>query len=118
LRQVFIDTDHFFLEKIIKTTIYHSTANLLNKARKILDFVISFLVGFIGVWLALTRVNVKSIDCKYKEPMVKIAKMYGCNKKISKELKIYSMYKIRNGNYEYIEVIDIIKRLKNDKARA
>ena len=80
-----------------------------------MDFLISFLVGFVGIWVALTFVNTKSIDCEYKEPIVNIAKIYGCNKKISKELKTYSMYKIRNGNYEYVEVIDTIKRLENDK---
>lgn len=81
-----------------------------------MDFLISFLVGFIGIWLASAIVNTKSVDCEYKEPIVNIAKIYGCNKKISKELKVYSMGKIKNGNYEYVEVIDTIKRLENDKA--
>jgi hypothetical protein len=49
--------------------------------------------------------------------MVDIAKMYGSNQKISKELKVYSLDQIKNGNYEYAEVIDMIKRRKNDKTR-
>ena len=49
--------------------------------------------------------------------MVNIAKIYGDNKKICKELKNYSIEQIKNGNYEYVEVIDIIKRNSNDKTR-
>jgi hypothetical protein len=47
--------------------------------------------------------------------MNNIAKIYGSNKKISKELKEYSLHKIRKGNYEYVEVIDTIKRQNNDR---
>jgi len=81
------------------------------------DFLLSFLIGFIGIWLVSSVFVSKPINCKYKEPMVDIAKMYGSNQKISKELKVYSLDQIKNGNYEYAEVIDMIKRRKNDKTR-
>lgn len=55
------------------------------------------------------------MTCKYKEPMIDIAKMYGSNTKICKELKVYSLDQIKKGNYEYAEVIDTIKRHENDK---
>ncbi len=82
-----------------------------------MDFIVSFLIGFVGVWLVshLTFSNYE--NCKLKEPMVDIAKLYGSNEKICKELKQYSLNKIRNGNYEYMEVIDTIKRHSNDKTR-
>lgn len=44
--------------------------------------------------------------------MVDIAKLYGDNKKISKELTKYSLSQIKKGNYEYVEVIDTIKKVK------
>lgn len=50
--------------------------------------------------------------CQYKQSMVDIAKVYGDNKKISKELKNYSLSQIKKGNYEYVEVIDTIKKVK------
>ena len=50
--------------------------------------------------------------------MIEMANTYGNNQKICKELKDYSMKQIKHGNYEYIEVIDTIKRQNNDKTRA
>ena len=50
--------------------------------------------------------------CQYKQSMVDIAKLYGDNKKISKELTKYSLSQIKKGNYEYVEVIDTIKKVK------
>lgn len=44
--------------------------------------------------------------------MINIAKVYGDNEKISKELKKYSLSQIKKGNYEYVEVIDTIKKVK------
>ena len=49
--------------------------------------------------------------------MIEMANTYGNNKKICKELKEYSINQIKHGNYEYIEVIDTIKRQNNDKTR-
>ena len=82
-----------------------------------MDFLLSFLIGFIGIWFVSNTLTSKPMSCKYKDSMVDIAKMYGDNKKISKELKIYSLDQIKNGNYEYAEVIDTIKRRENDKTR-
>jgi len=81
------------------------------------DFLVSFLIGFIGIWLVSNISMSKPMNCMYKEPMVAIAKIYGSNTKISKELTVYSLDQIKNGNYEYAEVIDMIKRRKNDKTR-
>lgn len=49
--------------------------------------------------------------------MIEMANTYGNNQKICKELKDYSINQIKHGNYEYIEVIDTIKRQNNDKTR-
>ena len=49
--------------------------------------------------------------------MIDIAKIYPNNEKICNELKKYSFDKIKNGNFEYVEVIDQIKRQQNDKTR-
>lgn len=81
-----------------------------------MDFVLSFVIGFVGIWVFF-RIHSynNSSPCQYKECMNNIAKIYGSNKKISKELKEYSLHKIRKGNYEYVEVIDTIKRQNNDR---
>ena len=52
-----------------------------------------------------------------KDSIVNIAKVYCDNATIVKELTHFSIGKINEGNHEYIEVIDTIKRHNNDKAR-
>ncbi len=52
-----------------------------------------------------------------KQNMIEMANTYSNNQKICKELKDYSMKQIKHGNYEFIEVIDTIKRQSNDKTR-
>ena len=77
-----------------------------------LDFIVSFLIGFVGIWLMFKFSVINPTRCQYKQSMVDIAKVYGDNKKISKELKNYSLSQIKKGNYEYVEVIDTIKKVK------
>jgi hypothetical protein len=84
-----------------------------------LDILLSFLVGFVGVWLFFRFSIIQPNQCNHKESIVDVAKVYGSNKKICKELKRYSLHQIKKGNYEYVEVIDIIKKRQlNDKIRA
>ena len=52
-----------------------------------------------------------------KQSIIDIAKIYPTNEKICNELKKYSFDKIKNGNFEYVEVIEQIKRHQNDKTR-
>ncbi len=59
----------------------------------------------------------KPTHIENKQTMIEMANTYGNNQKICKELKDYSMKQIKNGNYEFIEVIDTIKRQSNDKTR-
>ncbi len=65
----------------------------------------------------MLRMDFSKPPCPVKESMIGIANTYGTNKKICRELKQYSMNQIKHGNYEYIEVIDTIKRQNNDKTR-
>lgn len=77
-----------------------------------MDFIVSFLIGFVGIWLMFRLNVINPSRCQYKQSMINIAKVYGDNEKISKELKKYSLSQIKKGNYEYVEVIDTIKKVK------
>lgn len=81
-----------------------------------MDIVTAFMVGFVSMWF-MFNYNFKKEPCPVKQSMVDIANTYGNNKKICKELKEYSINQIKNGNYEYFEVIETIKRQTNDKTR-
>jgi hypothetical protein len=86
-----------------------------------MEVIFSFLVGFISVWFITKNslsLPMKSNHCPMKDSIVNIAKVYGDNDAIVKELTHFSIGKIKDGNHEYIEVIDTIKRHNNDKARA
>ena len=83
----------------------------------IVEIISSFLLGFISMWLVLRLDIMKPSKVQIKATMIEMATQYGNNQKICKELKKYSMNQIKNGNYEYVEVIDIIKRQNNDKTR-
>lgn len=52
-----------------------------------------------------------------KESIIGIAKTYPNNDKICNEIKKYSLDKIKNGNFEYVEVIEQIKQQQYDKTR-
>ena len=82
-----------------------------------MEIITAFIIGFGSVWLT-TRLELSKINnCSIKESMIDIAKIYPNNEKICNELKKYSFDKIKNGNFEYVEVIDQIKRQQNDKTR-
>ena len=66
----------------------------------------------------MLRIDFGKPPCPVKESLIDIANNYANNKKICRELKQYSMNQIKNGNYEYIEVFETIKRQNNDKTRA
>ena len=82
-----------------------------------MEIVSSFVLGFVAMWIALRFGIMKPTHVENKETMIEMATTYGTNQKICKEIKDYSMKQIKNGNYEYIEVIDTIKRQNNDKTR-
>ncbi len=81
------------------------------------EIVSSFVLGFVAMWVALRIGIMKPTHIENKETMIEMANTYGNNHKICKELKDYSMKQIQNGNYDFIEVIDTIKRNNNDKTR-
>ncbi len=77
-----------------------------------MEILSSFLLGFVSMWLVLRLDIMKPSKVQIKDTMIEMATQYSNNEKICKELKDYSIKQIKNGNYEYIEVIDIIKRHK------
>jgi hypothetical protein len=79
------------------------------------EVISSFILGFVAMWFALRLDIMKPSNIYTKETMIDMANTFGGNQKICKELKDYSIQQIKNGNYEYIEVIDTIKRQNNDK---
>jgi|APGre2960657404_1045060.scaffolds.fasta_scaffold08550_7 hypothetical protein len=86
-----------------------------------MEMIFSFLIGFVSVWFitkSSLTLSMKPNYCPIKDSIVNIAKTYGTNDKIARELTNFSMNKIKEGNHEYIEVIDTIKRRNHDKARA
>lgn len=83
-----------------------------------MEILTSFLLGFVSMWLVLRLDIMKPSKIQIKDTMIEMATQYGNNQKICKELKDYSIKQIKSGNYEYVEVIDIIKRQNNDQSRA
>ena len=82
-----------------------------------MEVITSFILGFVAMWFALRLDIMKPSHINTKETMIDMANTFGNNQKICKELKEYSINQIKHGNYEYIEVIDTIKRQNNDKTR-
>lgn len=82
-----------------------------------MEIITSFLLGFISMWFVLRLDFMKPKEKQIKDTMIEMATQYGNNQKICKQLKDYSLNQIKNGNYEYVEVIDTIKRQNNDKTR-
>jgi len=81
------------------------------------EIISSFLLGFVSMWLVLRLDIMKPSKVQIKDTMIEMATQYGNNHKICKELKDYSLKQIKIGNYEYVEVIDTLKRNNNDKTR-
>ena len=82
-----------------------------------MEILTSFLLGFVSMWLVLRLDIMKPSKVQIKDTMIEMATQYGNNHKICKELKDYSLKQIKIGNYEYVEVIDTLKRNNNDKTR-
>ncbi len=82
-----------------------------------MEIVSSFVLGFVAMWVALRFGILRPTHIENKQTMIEMANTYGNNQKICKELKDYSLKQIKHGNYEFIEVIDTIKRQSNDKTR-
>lgn len=85
-----------------------------------LELVASFLLGFIATWF-LSRggkdILTKPDVCPKQEAFVKIAEHHGHHKKISRELKEYSLEMIKDGHFEYGDVLQtLMKKEKNDKS--
>ena len=87
--------------------------------RKLLELAISFFVGFVVTWFFIKSENeIQSVKyCPKKETIVRLAEEHGNHKRMMKELKEYSLVQIQQGKYEYIEVLNTLKKKdKNDKA--
>lgn len=82
-----------------------------------MEIITAFIIGFGSVWLTHRLELSKPNNCYMKQSIIDIAKIYPTNEKICNELKKYSFDKIKNGNFEYVEVIEQIKRHQNDKTR-
>jgi hypothetical protein len=80
-----------------------------------MDIILSFLLGFLVSWIFSTKYQNELSGCNLKDCMIEIIHKYDHSKKVCDEVKNYSMEQIFNGNHEYVEVIDTIKRNSNDK---
>jgi hypothetical protein len=79
------------------------------------EILTAFTFGFISMWFAFNIDLSRSQKCPLKNSMIEMAKTYPNNIKMCKEIKKYSFDKIKNGNFEYAEVINEINRQTNDK---
>jgi hypothetical protein len=84
-----------------------------------MEFIIVFLIGFFSYWFLtkddLLRKDLE-IGCPKKESVIRIAEMSGSSK-LDREIKEFSLMKIRDGYYEYEEVLNtLMKKERNDKA--
>ncbi len=80
-----------------------------------MEILSAFIVGFVAMWIA-TRIDyTKSSNLHMKDNMIEVANAFCKNDKICKEIQNYSFDQIKNGSFEYIEVIEKLKQNKNDK---
>ena len=64
------------------------------------------------MWIVI-RIDHSRPQQKYmKQNMIEVANTFSKNEKICKEIQNYSINKIKNGSFEYIEVIETLKRNK------
>lgn len=83
-----------------------------------MEILISFIVGFTITWVFIKSENeIESVKhCPKKEAIVRLAEDHRGHKRMMKEIKEYSLVQIQQGNYEYIDVLTILKKKeKNDK---
>jgi hypothetical protein len=83
------------------------------------EFIVVFLLGFFSFWF-LTRDDFLPVyfqsKCPKKESVVRMAEVCSSSK-LKKEIKEFSLMRIRDGHYEYEEVLStLMKKDKNDKA--
>jgi hypothetical protein len=77
-----------------------------------LDLFFSFIIGFTVTWI-LTKSEIldkPQIVCCLKDTVIKLAEKNKHNSTIKKKLKEFSFIKIQNGNYEYEEVLTVLKK--------
>lgn len=73
-------------------------------------------MGFFITWFFIKPENdPPSIKyCSKKEAIVRLAEEHGSHKKMMKEIKEYSLVQIQQGNYEYIDVLNTLKKKDRD----
>ena len=85
-----------------------------------MDFIVAFLIGFLSYWVLSKGpyVSLKQILCPLKESVFQLAKNCSNESKIlKKEISEYSIRKIGEGHFEYVDVLEtLIKKEKNDKS--
>lgn len=84
-----------------------------------MEIFISFIIGFTITWFFTKPENIiESIEyCPKKETIVRLAEEHRGDKKMMKELKEYSLVRIQQGNYEYVDVLTTLKKKdRNDKS--
>lgn len=87
--------------------------------RIFLEIIISFIVAFTVTWFFIkTEEEIGYVKkCPHKEAILRLAEVHNTDKKITKELKEYSLIQIQQGNYEYADVLTILKKKeRNDKS--
>ena len=81
-----------------------------------MELVISFVMGFILTWFFIkTEEDTLSVNsCPRKEVIVKLAEEHSKNKKMMREIREYSLVQIQQGNYEYADVLNALKKKDRD----
>jgi len=77
-----------------------------------LEIIFSFLVGFIMTWF-LIRDEVSTIKiekCPQKEAITKLVESHITDKRMTREIREYSLLKIQDGHYEYGEVLTALTK--------
>lgn len=73
-------------------------------------------MGFILTWFFIkTEEDTLSVNsCPRKEVIVKLAEEHSKNKKMMREIREYSLVQIQQGNYEYADVLNALKKKDRD----
>ena len=77
-----------------------------------MEIIFSFLVGFIMTWF-LIRDEVSTIKiekCPQKEAITKLVESHITDKRMTREIREYSLLKIQDGHYEYGEVLTALTK--------
>ena len=79
-----------------------------------MELILSFGISFVLTWFIVRNdfsVEEKK-NCPMKTSIMNLAKVNCKNKGLKKELKEYSLLKIQQGHFEYV---DVLKTLKSEK---